>query len=868
MSLNRFTLLRQLRYSEDESRRALDLALFVNGLPVATMELKNSWTRQTWKDAVQQYQRDRDPREPLFRFGRCVVHFAVDDAEARMCTELKGAKSWFLPFNKGVNDGAGNPPNPDGLATDYLWRIILTPNGLSDILENYAAIVEEKDEETGRTTRKQIFPRYHQLDAVRRILGDAGTRGVGHRYLIQHSAGSGKSNTIAWTAHQLVRLEWDGAKVFDSVIVVTDRRILDKQIRDTIRQFAGSAHIVAAVEGNSGELRRFIEAGKKIIVSTVQKFPFILDELGDAHRDRRYAVLIDEAHSSQGGKTAGAMASALTTEGGVEADEDDPEDAINAALRERIAKRRLAPNASYFAFTATPKTRTLETFGAREDGPEGPRFRPFHHYAMKQAIEEGFILDVLRHYTPVSSYYRLIKTIEDDPQFDVARAQKKLRSYIERDDHALRTKAAVMVDHFHASVARKIGGKARAMIVTGSIEQAVQTFLAVRAYLAERKSPYKAIVAFSGSHALDGRDETEDSLNGFPSADIARTVRKDPYRFLVCADKFQTGYDEPLLHTMYVDKTLAGVQAVQTLSRLNRARPDKRDVFVLDFANEADAIKAAFDPFYRTTILSGETDPNKLHDMEARLEAADIYTGEDVEAVVVSFLAAEPRDRMIDPVIDRCRAQYAAMGEDEQVAFKGTAKAFLRAYDFLGSVTPHSNVGWEKLSIFLALLHPKLPSPISEDLSHGILETIDMESYRLEKRQKISITLDDTDGALEPPPSDGQGGRAEPELDRLSTILDGFNQRFGTNFTDADRIMKRVIEEITPEVAGNEAVQNAVRHTPQNARLESDRALQAILVQLLSDETELYKQFSQNEDFRAFLSEFVFDRVRRKEEAQ
>ena len=870
-ALNRFTVVRQLAYSEDETRRALDLGLFVNGLPIATMELKNAWTRQTVADAVEQYRRDRDPREPLLRFGRCVVHLAVDESQVRMCTELKGAKSWFLPFDKGVDDGAGNPPNPNGLATDYLWREVLTPGGLTDILERYVAIVEERDPDTEKTKRKQIFPRYHQLDAVRRILADAAERGAGHRYLIQHSAGSGKSNTIGWTAHQLVGLEQDGEKVFDSVIVVTDRRLLDRQIRDTIRQFAGSAHIVAAVEGNSGELRRFIEAGKKIIVSTVQKFPHILDEIGDAHRDRRYAVLIDEAHSSQSGRTAGAMAAALTVDrtGADGGAEDDPEDLINGALEARIAQRRLAPNASYFAFTATPKTRTLETFGIREEGAEGPTFRPFHHYAMKQAIEEGFILDVLRNYTPLASFYRLIKTVDDDPAFDVTRAQKKLRAYVEGNDHAIHRKAELMVDHFHASVARKIGGQARAMIVTGSIERAIRTFLAVRAHLEANKSPYKAIVAFSGKHDVGGREETEDSLNGFPSADIAKKVRTDPYRILVCADKFQTGYDEPLLHTMYVDKTLAGVQAVQTLSRLNRAlhSPAKRDVFVLDFANDADAIKMAFDPFYRTTILSGETDPNKLHNMQMRLEAADVFTEADVEAVAASFLAGEGRERVIDPVIDRCRAQYVVMGEDEQVAFKGTSKAFLRAYDFLGSMMPHANVDWEKLSIFLTLLHPRLPSPISEDLSYGILESIDMESYRLEKREEVRIALADSDGTLEPPPDDGGGGRGEPELDRLSVILKTFNERFGTSFTDADRIMRRIAEEIAPEVAETEAVRNAVRHTPQNAQMESDKALKAILVRLLTDETELYKQFTQNEDFRAFLSTFVFDRVRKNEDA-
>ena len=502
-AMNRFTVVRQLHFSEDRTRDSLDMALFVNGLPVSTLELKNRSTRQTVNDAVRQYQRDREAREPLFRFGRCVVHFAVDDREVRMCTALRGVASWFLPFNRGVNDSAGNPPNPDSLATDYLWREVLVPASLTNILENYATIVEERDEKTGKKKRTQIFPRYHQLDAVRRILADVRERGVGHRYLVQHSAGSGKSNSIAWAAHQLVGAANTEGRLFDSVIFVTDRVLLDRQIRDTIRQFAGSSHIVAAVEGRSDELRRYLEGGKKIIVTTIQKFPVILDQLGNAHRDRRFAVLIDEAHSSQGGKTASAMAGALTGEVG----EDDPEDAINAALNERIAKRRLAPNASYFAFTATPKVRTLETFGTRMETPDGPTFVPFHHYAMKQAIEEGFILNVLKHYTPLSSYYRLVKTIEDDPEFNVSRANAKLRRFVEGNDHAIRLKAELMVDHFHDAVRHRIDGQARAMIVTDGIDRAVRYFLAVRTYLTERKSPFKAVVAFSGSHEIDGVEE-------------------------------------------------------------------------------------------------------------------------------------------------------------------------------------------------------------------------------------------------------------------------------------------------------------------------------------------------------------------------
>jgi len=567
---NRFSVTRQLRYSRDETQLALDLALFINGLPVATFELKNSLTKQTVEDAVQQYRRDRDPREKLFEFGRCVVHFAVDEHEVRFCTHLKGKGSWFLPFNQGWNDGAGNPPNPDGLKTDYLWKRVLTPAGLTDILENYAQVVETKDQKTGRKRAVQIWPRFHQLDVVRKLLADAGEHGPGRRYLIQHSAGSGKSNSIAWLAHQLIGLEKDEAKVFGSMIVVTDRKILDQQIKDTIKQFAQVGATVGHAE-RSGDLRRFIAEGKKIIISTVQKFPFILEEIGSEHRGRTFAIIIDEAHSSQGGRTSAAVSMALGADG-AEGDDETTEDTINRLME----AKKLVPNAGYFAFTATPKNKTLEIFGRPEPQPDGAvQHHPFHSYTMKQAIQEGFILDVLKHYTPLESYYKLVKKVESDPEFDTKRAKKKLRRYVESNDHAIRLKAEIMVDHFHEQVLGlgKIGGQARAMVVTGGVERAIQYYHAISGYLAERKSPHRAIVAFSGERDYGGTQVTEASLNGFPSAKIAENIQEDPYRFLVCADKFQTGYDEPLLHTMYVDKVLSGIKAVQTLSRLNRAHP-------------------------------------------------------------------------------------------------------------------------------------------------------------------------------------------------------------------------------------------------------------------------------------------------------
>jgi len=855
-ALNRFSVTRQLRYSRDETRYALDLCLFINGLPVATFELKNNLTKQTVEDAVQQYKRDRDPREKLFEFGRCVAHFAVDEHGVRFCTHLAGKTSWFLPFNLGYNDGAGNPPNPYGLETDFLWKHVLTRESLTDILENYAQIVEKKDEKTGRKRREQIFPRYHQLDVVRKLLAHAGRTGAGRRYLIQHSAGSGKSNSIAWLAHQLIGLKKDEKEVFDSIIVVTDRRILDQQIRDTIKQFAQVSSTVGHAE-RSGDLRQFIEANKKIIITTVQKFPFILDEIGGEHRGRRFAIVIDEAHSSQGGKTSTAVSMALSRAGAAEEDET-PEDAINRIME----SRKLLPNASYFAFTATPKNKTLELFG--EPFEEGGQImhRPFHSYTMKQAIQEGFILDVLKSYTPVNSYYRLVKTVEGDPEFDTKRAKKKLRRYVESHDHAIRLKAEIVVDHFHEQVIGlgRIGGEARAMVVTSGIERAIQYYHAIQEYLIERRSPYRAIVAFSGEHEYGGTKVTEASLNGFPSNKIADKIQEHPYRFLICADKFQTGYDEPLLHTMYVDKMLSGIKAVQTLSRLNRANPLKHDTFVLDFMNDSDTIHEAFSAYYRTTILSEETDPNKLHDLKGELDNYQVYTPDQVETLVELYLDDADRDRL-DPILNTCIDTYKeTLDEDSQVDFKSKAKAFIRTYGFLASILPYTNAEWEKLSILLNLLVPGLPAPREEDLSKGILEMIDMDSYRVEKKAAIAIQLPDADALIDPVPTSGGGRKPEPELDRLSSILKIFNDHFGNiPWSDADRVHRLLTEEIPARVAADRAYQNARKNSDkQNARIEHDKALLRVMTALLKDDTELFKQFSDNEGFRRWLSDAIF----------
>ena len=859
---NIFSVTRQLRYAQDSGALALDMCIFINGLPVITFELKNQLTKQNADDAVMQYKKDRDSRELLFSFKRCMVHFALDDACIKFCTKLAGKDSWFLPFDKGYNDGAGNPPNPNGLMTDYLWKNILTKEKLALIIENYAQVIIEADEDTKKKKEKQIFPRYHQLDVVTKLLDDVKENGIGQKYLIQHSAGSGKSNSIAWLAHQLIGLEKDGHPMLDSVIVVTDRRILDKQIRDTIKQFMQVSNVVAWAE-HSGDLTDAITKGKRIIVTTIEKFPYVIPKIGADHKENRFAIIIDEAHSGQSGRNSAQMNLALS--GLASDDEMDNEDKINAMME----GRKLLNNASYFAFTATPKNKTLETFGIPYQDGDEIKHRPFHVYTMKQAIQEGFILDVLKNYTPIDSFYKLMKTVEDDPMFDKRRAQKKLRNFVESDSYTIAKKAAMMIDHFHEQVIAKakIGGLARAMVVTASIPRCIEYYYAINKCLADRHSPYKAVIAFSGEHKYNGQDPalTSAAINGFPDAKIPRALKQDPYRILIVADMFQTGFDEPLLHTMYVDKMLYDIKAVQTLSRLNRCHPKKYDTFVLDFANKPEIIEKSFSRYYRTTILSGETDPNKLYDLVATMEEYQVYAAENVELLVDLYLNGADRDKL-DPILDACTAIYKQLETDDQIKFKSAAKAFVRTYGFLGAILPYGNADWERLSIFLNLLIPKLPSPREDDLSQGILEAIDLESYRNEAREVMSIRLEDSDSEVAPVPAGKVGHIIEPEMDLLSVILSDFNNMFGNiSWNDKDNVRRQILE-IPVMVSRDEKYQNAMKNSDeQSARLESERALQQVIFAIMADNMELFKQFQDNPSFKKWLSDMVFNLTYNKE---
>lgn len=858
---NIFSVTRQVHYST-QNENSLDLVLFINGLPMITFELKNELTKQTVKDAIKQYKTNRDPKEELFRLGRCMVHFAVDSEQIWMATHLKGENTYFLPFNKGYNNGAGNPPNPIGIKTDYLWKDILTKDRLTNIIQNYVQLFEEETEKIlfdgtvkKEKVKKLIFPRYHQIDAVDKLLTNAKENGPGKRYLIQHSAGSGKSNSISWLAHQLVGLfiKNNENTVFDTVIVVTDRKVLDAQIRNNIKQFEQVKGVVEAITEGSKQLKTALEEGKKIIITTIQKFPYIVNEIGELPGNK-FAIIIDEAHSSQSGNTAGKLNETLKKE--TEPEEENTEEWTGEdEIVEIVKGRKMLTNASYFAFTATPKNKTLELFGEKyiDNGKE--KFRAFHLYSMKQAIEENFILDVLKNYTTYQSYYGLLKKIKDDPAYDKKKAQKKLKIFVESHTHAIGKKTALIIDHFMDNVIgkAKINGLAKAMIVTGSRSNAVKYKKAFDKYLADTGIPYKAIVAFSGE--IEG--QSENALNHFSSAAIPEEFKKSEYRFLIVANKYQTGFDQPLLHTMYVDKKLGGVNAVQTLSRLNRTTTGKNDTFVLDFANNEDEIKKSFDPFFETTILGESTDPNKLFDLQSSLDAFQVYTPVQVQEFSQKIVTNIPVDQLHSILDEAADVFRTSLNEEQKEDFRAKCKTYVRLYVFLAQIVPFVNPYLERLYLFLNHLQNKLGRQHDEDLAQGILDNIDMDSYRLKKEGEFNIKLLQGD-ELKPIPTDMKGGVSEPEMEYLSTIVKAFNDKFGTTFTNEDKV-KKMTEELMADVAQDKEFANAFKYSDeQNAKITFEEVLKRKLIDHIETNFEVFKEFNDNKEFRDFFAGTMF----------
>lgn len=858
---NLFAVVRQLRYSA-KNENSLDLALFLNGIPIFTAELKNPLTGQNVEDAITQYKRDRDPREPLFAYGRVLAHFAVDPDLVYVTTHLAGEKTRFLPFNQGRFGGAGNPPVPPtraGYSTAYLWEETWARDSVLDLIRQFIQEVEEEDER-GRKTGKRflIFPRYQQLDCVRKLVADARANGAGQRYLIQRSAGSGKSLTIGWLAHRLSTLhDASDRRVFDSIVVITDRKVLDRQLQRTMRQLEQTLGVVENIDTTSRQLKEALESGKTIIVTTLQKFPVIAKEIGELP-GKRFAVIVDEAHSSQSGESTKSLKAVLASGSLEEAEAEEgeaatPEEELENIILAEMEKRGRLPNLSTFAFTATPKPKTLELFGRRRsDG----KFEPFHLYSMRQAIEEGFILDVLTNYTTYRSYWRLLKRIEDDPRYDRRKAEYLLKSFVDLHSHAIGEKVRICVEHFAAQVQSEIGGRAKAMIVTRSRLHAVRFKLAIDKYLAERGYPFKALVAFSGQVEDVGGPYTEPRMNGIPEAQTAKTFELPEYRFLIVANKFQTGFDQPLLHTMYVDKKLGGVNAVQTLSRLNRTHPDKKSTMVLDFANDADEIKAAFEDYYETTLLSEATDPNLLYEVQTRLRGFPVYTDTDLDTFAKLYFDPKTTQDRIYAVLDPLVERFNALSKDEQHDFRGELTDYVRLYAFLSQVMTFADPDLEKLYAFARHLRRRLP-PDRNVLPLEVQQNIDMESYRIQETGSGRIALDRKAGVLDPVSTKGGYGLAPEEVEALSRIIAELNDRFGLNLGPEHRV---TLAHMMDKLDDDAALEAAARvNTRENVRLTFDHKVESVIQEIVETNFDLYKRITDDPAFGEALKNFLFD---------
>lgn len=851
---NRLTVSRQVYYS-NQHQNSLDLVLGVNGIPVVTMELKNQPTGQNVNHAKRQYKKDRDPRETMFKFIkhpiRTLVHFAVDTDLVYMTTRLAGDSTYFLPFNRGHNDGAGNPPT-DGFRTSYLWQEVLAPDSLLDILQRFMHLqVEEKN---GKRKETMIFPRYHQLSAVRQLIADAKEKGAGESYLIQHSAGSGKSNTIAWLSHRLSGLHKEDEPIFHSTIVITDRVVLDRQLQGTIAQFEQTLGVVQKIDASSSQLADAIQSGKKIIITTLQKFPFILDKI-EQQAGKRFAVIMDEAHSSQSGETAQKVREVLRdyTVGEKESIESELTEASTDSeveLIREVSKRGKPSNLSFFAFTATPKAKTLEMFGTYD----GDLPRPFHLYTMRQAIEEGFIEDVLANYMTYKMYYKLSKAIEDDPEVDQKKAKKALTRYMALHPYNAAQKAEIIVEHFKTSVRHKIGGEAKAMIVTGSRQQALLFYRAIQRTIKEKGYPFGVVVAFSGSlyDDVSGGDVTEVQLNGFAESELPKHFASSKYHFLIVADKYQTGFDQPLLHTMYVDKKLSGIQAVQTLSRLNRTHRAKQDTFVLDFVNEADDIYASFKPYYEVTKLSDVTDLNLIYDLKNRVYGYQIFVAAEVDEYAEVFFRPLQRQRKgelaeLHHIVDRAVDRYSDLPETEQVECKSALSKYVRSYSYISQIAPFTDAGLHKLFVYVQMLVKKLPNTSTGGLQ--LDDEVQLTYYRLEKTFEGEIDLSDGQAEdLKGLTDSGTVGMTDDEKDRLSIILDLVNERFGTDFKPTDRVF---FEQAKEEMLGDEITIHQARNSSREnfVRSKSSQALKSFMATKNSNE-QLFRRLFTDKDFQ------------------
>ena len=847
---NRFSLIRQLHYSQ-RNEKSLDMVLFLNGLPLVTMELKNSLTGQVVADAEKQYRTDRDSREPLFRFKRCLVHFAVGNEKVSMTTQLQGGTTRFFPFNKGIE----NPVNPTGHKTAYLWEDILQSDNLMALIDNFIheqETTEKVYDDTIKTVRDEksrvlVFPRYHQLDVIRQLKAAIVAEGVGHNYLIQHTTGSGKSNSIAWLAHLLTHLyrsEDDTHRLFDSIIVVTDRRVLDRQLRETIKQVERVDGVVHAADKDSAQLRGFLESGKDIIISTIQKFRVIAEEIGKL-KSKTFAVIIDEAHSSQSGESARSLRTSLSkgVEDGVSEDDADEVSDIDARILEEMEQRRMQDHISYFGFSGTPKNKTLELFGRKD--AEGT-FVPFHVYSMRQSISEGFTLDVLQNYTTFKRYFQLVKSVSEDKEYEKTRTLRALTNYVDLQHHSIETKTRIMLEHFTEHTAKTIEGNGRAMLVTPSRLHCVRYKLEFDKQMREMDLPYGCLVAFSGTvHDTDnGVDYTENGMNSLPpSTSIADTFKSPGYRILIVANKFQTGFDEPLLQTMYVDKRLDGLQCVQTLSRLNRVTTGKTDTLVLDFVNEPEQIQEAFQQYYQTTVLAAETDPNRLYDLQSQLDGFNLYDEKIIDQFCRTFYESDRPDESLQGILDSVVERWLELEEiSEPEAFRSTLQSYIRLYGYISQLITFTDVALEKLYIFGRSLNKKLPKRDHPDLN-DVLASVDLDSFRVQRTyDSLQLSLEAQDSEVPGIGSDVATVR-EPDQDFLSNIIDVLNEAYQTDFTIEDKVD---IDNIYQKIRQHEGLRLVIEgnNSERNKRYKFDEVLDDILFGFVNSKIELFNKLS------------------------
>ncbi|MDO4777881.1 MAG: DEAD/DEAH box helicase family protein [Cardiobacteriaceae bacterium] len=882
---NRLGLTRQLRFSL-KSEQSLDVVLSLNGIPVVTLELKNPLSGQTVADAMRQYRHDRDPREPIFVFSkRALVHFALDTEEAHMSTCLAGSATRFLPFNRGFAGGAGNPPDSAGrnYKTAYLWEEVLQRDNLLDLLARFLHLhIEEKTGDDGKKLRKEslIFPRYHQWQAVRQMVAAAAREGVGHNYLIEHSAGSGKSNTIAWLAHRLSSLHnARDERVFDSVVVITDRVVLDRQLQNTIYQFEHRQGVVQKIDEDSRQLAEALEAGVPIIITTLQKFPFVSDQLarlneargeaGSHLPTRKYAVIVDEAHSSQSGETAtelkGVLGGAALRQQAQIMAEEEGEAELERLFRSMVQRGR-QPNISFFALTATPKHKTLAIFGR---GGE-----PFHRYTMRQAIEEGFIEDVLKHYVSYKTYYKLIKSAEDDPNVERKKAAKALARFMRLHPHNIGQKTEVMVEHFQQFTRHKIGGRAKAMVVTGSRLEAVRYKQEFDRYIREKGYAIKSLVAFSGSvddDKIPQKQYTEVEMNGgLKEKDLPDTFAKPDFRVLLVAEKYQTGFDQPQLHTLYVDKRLAGIQAVQTLSRLNRTHPLKDDTFVLDFANDPADIQEAFRQYYEGAVMGEAVDPDRLYEIKAELDASGIYLQTEVAEFARVFFAPKRRQspgdhKAMNALIDLATARFRQLqesAEEEAELWRGKLQAFRNLYSFLSQVIPYQDSDLEKLFTYLRHLALKLPKRTSGP-GYQFDEEVELDYYRLQKISEGSISLNEGYAKPLDGPREVGSGMVREEQVPLSRLIDIINERFGGELNEADQLF---FDQIAEAASQNETLQKAAEVNPLDKfQLVFRQVLESLFIERMELNEELFADYMSKPEMQELVSKWlggqVYDRL-------